>query len=43
MAGVEKKYDTAIPMNAIGFAGLHILTAGAYNGEKHVFQDEKKL
>ena len=41
MAGVEKKYDTAIPMNAIGFAGLHILTAGAYNGEKHVFQDEK--
>ena len=29
-------------MNAIGFAGLHILTAGAYNGEKHVFQDEKK-
>lgn len=41
MAGVEKKYDTAIPMNAIGFAGLHILTAGAYNGEKHVFQDKK--
>ena len=41
MAGVEKKYDTAIPMNAIGFAGLHILTAGAYNGEKHVLQDEK--
>lgn len=39
MAGGEKKYDHAIPMNAIGFFGLHIITAGCYEGEEYV--DEK--
>lgn len=33
MAGGEKIYDKAIPMNAIGFFGLHIITAGNYVGE----------
>lgn len=33
MAGGEKKFDKAIPMNAIGFFGLHIITAGSYDGE----------
>ena len=33
MAGGEKKFDKAIPMNAIGFFGLHIITAGNYDGE----------
>ena len=33
MAGAEKPYDKAIPMNAVGFFGLHILTAGSYDGE----------
>lgn len=41
MAGAKEKYDTAIPMNAIGFAGLHIITAGSYDGEKHVVRDDK--
>ena len=39
MAGGERKYNKAIPMNAIGFWGLHIITAGSYDGEAYV--DEK--
>ena len=33
MAGGEKVFDKAIPMNAIGFFGQHIITAGSYDGE----------
>jgi NAD(P)H-nitrite reductase large subunit len=33
MAGGEKSFEKAIPMNAIGFFGLHIITAGSYTGE----------
>jgi len=33
MAGGEKVFDTAIPMNAVGFCGLHVITAGTYDGE----------
>lgn len=33
MAGGTACFDKAIPMNAIGFFGLHILTAGSYTGE----------
>jgi NAD(P)H-nitrite reductase large subunit len=33
MAGSEKKFENAIPMNAIGFFGLHVITAGNYSGE----------
>ena len=33
MAGGEKVFDTAMPMNAIGFFGLHMITAGAMEGE----------
>jgi len=33
MAGGEKKFDKAIPMNAIGFFGLHVVTAGNYSGD----------
>lgn len=36
MAGVETRYVNAIPMNAIGFFGLHIITAGSYDGEEYV-------
>ena len=35
MAGGESHFDQAIPMNAIGFMGLHILTAGTYEGETY--------
>ncbi len=38
MAGGEKKYNKAIPMNAIAFWGLHIITAGSYDGEAYVDQ-----
>lgn len=40
MAGGEKLYNKAIPMNAIGFFGLHMITAGSYNGEAYI--DEKE-
>ena len=33
MAGGSAKFETAFPMNAIGFFGLHIITAGAYTGD----------
>ncbi len=33
MAGGNQTFDTAMPMNAIGFFGLHMLTAGAMEGE----------
>ncbi|MBP5617562.1 MAG: NAD(P)/FAD-dependent oxidoreductase [Clostridia bacterium] len=34
MAGGEAVFDNAMPMNAVGFFGLHILTAGTYDGER---------
>lgn len=33
MAGGEKVFEKAIPMNAISFFGLHIITAGTYSGD----------
>jgi NADPH-dependent 2,4-dienoyl-CoA reductase/sulfur reductase-like enzyme len=46
-------FDKAIPMNAIGFFGLHIITAGNYNGDvytensngnyKRLFYSDNKL
>ena len=36
-------YDDAIPVNAIGFFGLHALTAGRYTGEAFVNKTEKTL
>lgn len=33
MAGGEANYDKAIPMNAMGMLGLHMITAGVYDGE----------
>jgi NAD(P)H-nitrite reductase large subunit len=36
MAGETFYYVNAIPMNAIGFFGLHIITAGSYDGESYV-------
>lgn len=41
MAGKETYYLNAIPMNAIGFFGLHIITAGSYDGEAFVETDGK--
>jgi hypothetical protein len=33
MAGGTQLFDKAIPMNSIGFFGLHAMTAGSYEGE----------
>lgn len=35
MAGGKAVFDKAIPMNAIGFFGLHIITAGSYTGKAY--------
>lgn len=34
MAGSSQTFDNAIPMNAIGFFGMHIITAGSFIGEE---------
>lgn len=36
MAGGEVHFTNAVPMNAIGFFGSHILTAGSYFGDTYV-------
>jgi NAD(P)H-nitrite reductase large subunit len=38
MAGQEFFYVNAIPMNAIGFFGLHIITAGSYATDGEVYE-----
>ncbi|MBC8560601.1 NAD(P)/FAD-dependent oxidoreductase [Fumia xinanensis] len=42
MAGGEKSYDSAIPMNAVGFFGLHVITAGSYDGEETIVSDGRR-
>ncbi|MDE7278845.1 MAG: FAD-dependent oxidoreductase, partial [Oscillospiraceae bacterium] len=42
MSGKEMYYLNAIPMNAIGFFGLHIITAGSYDGEAFTETDGVK-
>lgn len=41
MAGGDKPYDFAMAMNAIGFFGLHMMTAGSYDGECFVKKTEE--
>lgn len=36
MAGGNQSYDKAIPMNSIGFFGLHLMTAGSCGGEAYL-------
>jgi len=40
MAGGNLAFTKAIPMNASGFMGLHMITAGSYDGEPYLEQDE---
>ncbi len=42
MAGGDKTFNNAIPMNAIGFFGLHVITAGSYDGEAWVQKSERE-
>lgn len=39
MAGGHAAFDRAIPMNAIGFFGLHVMTAGTYAGQTYFSHD----
>ena len=43
MAGGYEKFDNAIPMNSIGFFGLHAMTAGTYEGECYEEKTEKSI
>ena len=40
MAGQAAKYENAIPMNAGGILGLHIISAGSYDGEEFFEETE---
>jgi NAD(P)H-nitrite reductase large subunit len=39
MAGEQFMYVNAFPQNAIGFFGLHIITAGSYDGDAYIKAD----
>lgn len=41
MAGGEKTYDNAIPMNAMGMFGYHMITAGSYEGDIYTVKSGK--
>ena len=43
MAGGSEVYDKAIPMNSIGFFGLHTMTAGTYEGELYEEKTETSV
>lgn len=43
MAGGRESFDKAIPMNSIGFFGLHAMTAGSYEGECFEQRTDGKL
>lgn len=43
MAGGDRSLTNAIPMNSIGFFGLHVMTAGAYGGEMTEERSESGL
>lgn len=39
MAGGYRVFDHAMPMNAIGFFGYHMITAGSYDGDAYTVKD----
>jgi len=43
MAGENVTFEKGIPMNSIGFFGLHIMTAGTYEGEVYEEKTEDSL
>ena len=43
MAGGDEVFDKAIPMNSIGFFGLHVMTAGTYEGEMFEEKGENSI
>lgn len=43
MADGDEVFDKAIPMNSIGFFGLHVMTAGTYDGEMYEEKSDSTL
>lgn len=43
MAGGNEVFGKAIPMNSIGFFGLHVMTAGTYEGEMYEEKTDSTL
>ena len=43
MAGVSTIFNKAIPMNSIGFFGLHVMTAGTYDGDVYEEKTDHSL
>lgn len=43
MAGGDMVFDKGMPMNSIGFFGLHAMTAGSYDGELYEEKTETSL
>lgn len=43
MAGGEMDHSKAIPMNSIGFFGMHAMTAGTYEGDMYEERGENSL
>lgn len=43
MAGGNEVFGKAIPMNSIGFFGMHIMTAGTYEGEMYEEKSDSTL
>ncbi len=43
MAGGKELFEKGIPMNSLGFFGLHVMTAGRYDGEIYEEKSDRKL
>lgn len=43
MSGEKAEFNNAIPMNSIGFFGMHAMTAGTYEGEVYEEKTENSL
>lgn len=43
MAGGKAEFSNAIPMNSIGFFGLHSMTAGSYPDDSEVFEEKSDV
>ena len=43
MAGGDKSFENAVPMNSIGLFGCHVMSAGSYEGERRVIRTDAGL
>ncbi len=43
MAGGNAEFDNSVPMNSIGFFGLHAMTAGSYGGSMYEEKSEGRI